>query len=455
MRNPSISLATLKDGPVIPISESLARAERLVSDRVGILSKVDFEELFPGEPEVYFVHSEPANVSILCGQEALNHGDAASIEPDRATMKAVGESVERYCSGQYDKEDLVLSAFEDLEIDAVDPQTFALYSEEQYSQENFPFSPLTPKTPLQWSKGHSLRDDVARWVPAAFVNVPYLFDAPGEVPFFNPISTGLACGPDLAWALYKSILEVIERDTFMIVWKNQLGLPHLDPWSSKDPFFQQLLAGMQNVNLECEAIYLTSNISVPVIIVILKRQEGVPYTTLGIGADLDPNRALTQALEEAYLTFLGMSRYAQLKNDFKPEPDFRDIKTPTLHALAHAVCPELRSSLNFLKSSEPLLSVEDIPNLSGSSKVGNVETLVKILADKGFDVISYDLTTLDIDEVGFKVVRSVIPGMQPLDINHSRRYEGGKRLYEVPVQMGLLEKPRSARELNPFPHPFP
>ncbi len=455
MKNSPLSLLNIQNGPEVTLSECLERAERLVSDRVGIISKVDFEELVPGEPEVYFAHSEPANVSVLCGQKALNHGDAASIDPDRAIMKAVGESIERYCSGQYDENDLLLSTYDEFEGGAVDPEMFALYSDEQYSQKDFPFSPLTHQTPIKWAEGHSLKDDKPLWVPAAFVYVPYLFDNPKEKPFFNSISTGLACGPDLVSALYKSILEAIERDTFMIVWKNQLVLPRVDPWSSKDPFVQQLLEAFQCVSLDCEAIYLTSDISVPVIIVILKREDGTPYTTMGIGADLDPNRALSQALEEAYLTFLGMSRYAKLKKDYQPESDFSDIKTPTLHALAHAVCPELRSSLNFLTSSKNLLSFDSLPNLSSESKIDNIQTLVKLLDEKNLDIISYDLTTLDVDEVGFKVVRSVIPGMQPLDINHSRRYEGGKRLYEVPVQMGLLDKPRCARELNPFPHPFP
>lgn len=455
MKNSSISLSTLKDGPEIDLNESIERAERLVSDRTGIISKIDFEELFPGEPDVYSAHSEPANVSVLCGQEALNHGDAASISPERAMIKSVGECVERYCSGQYEEKSLVLSTYEELEIDAVDPQTFSLYSNKQYSQENFPFSPLTPQKPLRWAQGHSLRDDVSRWVPAGFVYVPYLFDAPKETPYFNPISTGLACGPDTSWALYKSILEVIERDTFMLVWKNRLSQPRLDPWSSNDPFVRQLLRVLEYVPLDCEVFYLTSNIKVPVIIVILKNSSGVPYTTMGIGADLDPNRALAQALEEAYLTFLGMSRYAKLRKNYKPEPNFEDIKNPTLHALAHAVCPELRSSLNFLTSSDTQLSFDALSNLSTDSKVDNVQTLVEMLADKDFDVISYDLTTLDIDEVGFKVVRSVIPGMQPLDINHTRRYEGGKRLYEVPVKMGLFEKPLCEEGLNPYPHPFP
>ena len=90
----------LADSPQTSLSESLQRAQRLVSDRVGIINKVEFEELVSGEPNVYFARSQPANLQPLCGREALNFGDAASVDPDRAIIKAIGESIERYCSAQ-------------------------------------------------------------------------------------------------------------------------------------------------------------------------------------------------------------------------------------------------------------------------------------------------------------------------------------------------------------------
>ncbi len=74
---------------------------------------------------------------------------------------------------------------------------------------------------------------------------------------------------------------------------------------------------------------------------------------------------------------------------------------------------------------------------------------------KDLNVVVKDLTTVDVDEAGFKVVRVVVPGMQPLDVNHARRYLGGTRLYEVPCQMGLKSQPLAEEELNPFPHMFP
>jgi len=66
-----------------------------------------------------------------------------------------------------------------------------------------------------------------------------------------------------------------------------------------------------------------------------------------------------------------------------------------------------------------------------------------------------NLTTPDIDEVGFKVVRIIIPGCQGLDINHNHRYLGGERLRQVPVKLGLRNDPHEKQEFNPYPHPFP
>ncbi len=455
--NPSlISLKNLKEGPDTLISEGLKRAQRLVSDRSGVISKVDFEELFPGEPQVFFSHSEPADMSAFCGQKALNYGDAASVDPDRAIMKAIGESVERYCSGQYDKEEMPIATYEEMGEEAVDPRSFALFSDQQYAAPDFPFTPLTPRTPIRWTLGFSLRDETPRWVPAAFVYVPYQFDRPGEPVFFNPISTGLACGTTLTAALYKSILEVIERDFFMIVWKNRLPVRRIDPWSSRDPFVRQLLEALPEISLECQANYLALDMDVAVISVLFKtRIDTTPHTIMGIGADLDPDRALIQALEEAYLTFLGMHRYALLKEDFKPDPDFGNITTPTLHALAHAVSPSLRPTTDFLKTSKTILPMSELANESTGSRIKDVKKLIAMLGKQGLDVISFDLTTEDIDDAGFKVVRSIIPGMQPLDNNHGRRYLGGRRLYDVPVNLGLLSESLTEKKLNPHPHPFP
>jgi ribosomal protein S12 methylthiotransferase accessory factor len=454
--NNPFSLRSLKDAPPVSLQEALERAQRLVSHRAGIIADVDFVELAPEEPQVYWARSHPADVSAFYGRKALNFGTGASADPNRAIIKAVGESIERYCSAQYDENEFCLATYDELEADAVPPQNFALFSEKQYAQVDFPFSLMTQGTPLRWVQGHSLTRDKSVWTPATFVYVPYAIDPLRESKVQYPISTGMACAPNLATAIYKGTLEAIERDAFMITWHNRLSRPLIDLASVDDPYARRLLGLLEGVPVRCHACFLSLDIPVPIILVVLSSTSGrPPYTVVGLGTDLDPQRALIQALEEVYLGYWGMNRYALQKNNFKPEKNYSNVNIPIQHGYAHAIWPELRESMEFLLASDTELSIQDLPNVFNESMVANVNTLVDLLREKGVDVISKDLTTPDIDGVGFKVVRAVVPGLKTLDINHACRYLGGKRLYEVPFQMGLLAHPMAEEGLNPFPHVFP
>src|ERR1700744_3718804 len=94
----ALSLRFLDNSPPPDIDESLTRAQRFVSDQVGLISNVSFIEPAPDEPAIYFVQSRPARFGPLAGRSALNVGNATSIDRKRAIIKAVGETVERYCS---------------------------------------------------------------------------------------------------------------------------------------------------------------------------------------------------------------------------------------------------------------------------------------------------------------------------------------------------------------------
>ena len=161
------------------------------------------------------------------------------------------------------------------------------------------------------------------------------------------------------------------------------------------------------------------------------------------------------ALEEVSLSCVGMGRYAMAEKDFKPANDYSDVNTLDLHGLAHAVDPYLGKSLEFLNPSGKQISFQEIKSEHDESMVNNIQNLVSKLKKKNLNVILKDLTTVDIDEVGFKVIRAVVPGMQPLDDSHKNRHLGGTRLYEVPCQMGLRSRPLTEEETNPYPHMFP
>ena len=454
--NAHLSLDNLQDPPAKTLTDALQAAKRLISKRTGIISTVEFDNLASSEPSFFFARSNPANSLALNGMETLNYGDAASIDPKRAIMKAVGESIERYCPSHFNYEDFTLAAYSDLDCEAVHPADFALFSNRQYAEPGFPFSRLTASTPLRWVSAYSITHDQPILVPASFVYIPYFSDPLHEPLAHNPISTGLACGSNLAPAIYKAILEVIERDAFMIMWQNQLLCPRIDLSTVDDPFIQSMLNELEILPVECQAYLLPSDIEVPMIMVILRNTSGhPPHTVIGMSADLDPSKALMLALEEVSLSWLGMGRYCLAEKDYQPSKDYKNVDNLIRHALAHAVDPDLGKSWEFLRSSVQQISLQDINNKYDENMVNNVQHLVGKLNEKDLNVVVKDLTTVDVDDAGFKVVRAVVPGMQPLDVSHAYRHLGGTRLYEVPWQMGLRSQPLTEEELNPYPHMFP
>ena len=223
-----------------------------------------------------------------------------------------------------------------------------------------------------------------------------------------------------------------------------------------DPFTEQLLRAFRGVPVRLHAVLLTVDIDVPVVLVVMTSESArPPLTTIGVGADLSPRRALALALEEAGLGFIAVRWLAANTPDYRPEPGYRDCVDLRRHALAHALDPALRSRIEFLTRPSETLSLGELPDRSSESAVANLRLVAHELGDKGFDVVAVDLTTPDVDEVGYKVVRSVVPGLQPLDDDHTCRHLGGRRLYEVPYRLGLRPRPAEESELNSDPHPFP
>src|SRR5262249_4098935 len=84
-------------------------------------------------------------------------------------------------------------------------------------------------------------------------------------------------------------------------------------------------------------------------------------------------------------------------------------------------------------------------NVPLDSVRGQVAPCARVAARAGFDFLVLAQTRPD---VGVSVVRVLAPGMR----HFYKRFAPG-RLYDVPVKMGLLDKPLREGELTPFlPH---
>jgi hypothetical protein len=81
------------------------------------------------------------------------------------------------------------------------------------------------------------------------------------------------------------------------------------------------------------------------------------------------------------------------------------------------------------------------------------DTLVGRLASRGLEVCTVDLTPPEVLQTGFVVVRTVVPGMQPLTPGSESCLEG-TRLWTMATRLTCTARYGPER-WNPAPHPFP
>src|SRR5262249_51199930 len=135
------------------------------------------------------------------------------------------------------------------------------------------------------------------------------------------------------------------------------------------------------------------------------------------------------------------------------QPDFNEIETFTDHGLLYCQ-PEMIEQLAFVYSSSASRDLSEVPTLWTGRPEDDLRTCVRLLAARGLEAIVVDLTTEDIAEMGFHVVRVLAPGTIGLNAAHRLRFLGGERLYSAPADMGYRSRKAAEDDLNPYPHPF-
>jgi ribosomal protein S12 methylthiotransferase accessory factor len=116
--------------------------------------------------------------------------------------------------------------------------------------------------------------------------------------------------------------------------------------------------------------------------------------------------------------------------------------------------PELLSHLDFCTKAGNVSGAMRRNESTGDPEA-DLDKVLSLLEARGFDVIVVDLTTPDVRDLGFRVVRVFIPGLQPLHGDHRYPFLGGKRWSDAPFRLGLRDRPLTEEGRFKLPHPFP
>ena len=386
---------------------------------------------------------EPLHVYIAGGPVAQVHGDRAGME-DLAGMPAGGkgtsdeaartsalcEALERY-SGKFSGEEPRRSArYEELGELALHPNEYMRFSERQYEERERSNSVarsfrtivperFDPHERIEWSPCWSLTNEQERLLPTALL---YYGSGVAGYQFCVAESNGNAAGNTLEEAILHGALELVERDHVAIWWYNRLPAAAVDLDSLDDQWLEQVRAHIAGQGRQLWALDLTADLGIPVAVAVVASPDGGGIG-MGFGAHVDFRRAVIRAFTE--LVQLGLGAPSGGVGSGVPQ----DLHLEKYRFLRpDASLPARR----FDATSE---RTEDV--------MSALEFCRGAIEQQGIEVLVLDQTRPDI---GLPVVKVLAPGLR-----HFWTRFGSGRLYDVPVALGRLERPRAEADLTPRP----
>jgi len=437
-----------------PLAESLPRLETLVSPYTGIVRRVHALLAAPDDARLIRIGATTADTSVLTGAhpEPLEGGTGGWAEQAcEARAAAIGEAAERYSGSYVPDEAFVLATAEELGNVAVDPERFALFTARQHEQPGFPFKPFRCDTRVRWVRGFSLPGGADTFLPVQLVYLTWR-RVPGEDAIGYATSSGLACGPTQVEAVRAGLLELIERDAFMLTWANRLSLPRLD-WTDDAELCAFEARYLAPAGARHAVVDLSAFLGVPAAFAVAEGDD-VAEPAVAVGAGCAPTiaAAVKKALAEAYAVRSWGRGLMQEPRRYAD--DFRDVVTFTDHIRLYA-SGEVAPAAAFLTASTDRRPVGDVPPLPGATALEQIEQLTDRLAEEGMSAYAVDVTSPDVAAAGLSVAKVVAPELCPLDVRHDSRFLGGPRLLNAAFELGLTAEPLALDNVNPSPHPFP
>jgi ribosomal protein S12 methylthiotransferase accessory factor len=416
---------------------TVARFRKHVSPLTGVVTRLErIEADLPMNTNFFAGHnfSAPAHSvdQLRSGLSGGSFGKGSTAEQGEAS--ALMEAIERY-SGIFQGDEIRLKKrFTDFAPgDAILPNDVQLFSEAQYQTRHahepdgsqpVP-DPADPSTRIEWSPVWSLCDKRFKYLPTSLLY--FFYSGPAS---FHADSNGCAAGNTREEAIVQGFLELVERDAYAIWWYNRLRRAEVDLGQFDDSYIRDIQTQFADAGRKLWVLDVTTDLGVPTYVAIMHwMQNGQENIEFGSGAHFDRRIALLRSLTELS-QFLAIG----LMGGGSGEKSSLDGVTP----LRLEEYPFLIPSDNPAIPPAPSLKVHD-------NTRDQVEACVEIAQNTGHDFLVLDQTRPDVE---VPVVRVIVPGLR----HFYRRFAPG-RLYDVPVKLGLLDRPLPESELTPFlPH---
>jgi ribosomal protein S12 methylthiotransferase accessory factor len=392
---------------------------------------------------------------------------------DYRTSEAVAvlEALERYGGASpTGKRTVIRAAMADLSDPVLDPRTLGEHEDDMYDRIPHLYRPFTEESECNWVWGYSLTGEIPVLVPESCAYF-WTLNRPDRA-FIADTTNGCALGSCLEEAILYGILEVAERDAFLLTWHSKIPAAAIDLDASDDREPAVTAAAItQATGYQVSLFDITTEVGIPCVWALAThprlRDGGLPSGTgelalfCAAGSHLTPERAAQSALAE-----LG----PQLTDAIRKFPARKDeaaasltspehVKTIFDHAVAFGD-PRAAERLDFLAGPSaqrrPLAEVGRDGSWPRTTDLrDDLLEMIRRFREENLEVIVVDQTGPEHRALGLHCVRVLIPGTLPLTYGHSRRrLRNLPRLLTLPHRLGYAEAPLTMADVNQLPHPF-
>lgn len=429
------------------------RWRALVSPKVGVIRNIAPQLRGSDEPVPPYLYTATlSNFDFRNVDKTERVGAGKGTTQGEAIASAVGEAIERYCAFQWNPHRTFLAKWKDLRPAAIHPAECVLYSGQQYKSKNWAYTRWQEDLDITWMRGVELPSGLEVAVPASLVYLVH--PVPRQEDYFAPSSSnGLAAGSTLAGAILGGICELMERDALLIAWMNHLPAIELE-LNSAGSLASSVQKHYARFSVEVRAFLMASDLPAAVVLALsCDPDPRKPAQIVGMGCHPDPAIALTKALFE-----MCQGRPSEGKRFVDKPPRGRlnhywDVKTLDDHS-AFASLPEQHREFAFLWEQSRKAHISDLPNPSRGDAALDLDYCVGKLAAMGERVAYVNLTMPDVAGHGIHVVRTLVSGLQPIHFGYGEERLGGRRLFELPQELGFADRVRTVADLNMCPHPL-
>ncbi|MGH6838512.1 MAG: TOMM precursor leader peptide-binding protein [Methylocella sp.] len=420
-------------------SATVARFRRHVSPLTGVVSRLERIEVdLPLNTNYHATHNFSGSAETVdelrAGLSSGSFGKGSTGEQGEAS--ALMEAIERY-SGIFQGDEIrAKRRFTDFPSgEAIPPNKVLLFSDAQLRQgrartsgaDDWEAIPalFDRSADIEWSPVWSLRDERFKYLPTSLLY--FFFRGPAA---FAADSNGCAAGNTLDEAIAQGFLELVERDAYAIWWYNRLRRPELDLDQFDDFYVRDLRNKLAETGRRLWVLDVTSDLGIPTFVAITHwMKDGRENIEFGSGAHFESRIAVLRALTELS-QFLSLGLMGGGTGDKSSLDGIAPLR--------------LQDHPYLTPSGKPLVQPDFGSKFGHSDTREQVTACVRLAKQARLDFLVLDQTRPDIE---VPVVRVIVPGLR----HFYRRFAPG-RLYDVPVKLGLQDRPLKENELNPI-HP--